>query len=133
MATKADIESYLLKSELDFVEVEFGTWLVRNVEGHGANLIIRIEDPIVVFTIDVMEVPDERVEAFLRKVLELNASEMLYASFGLEGDTVVAGGALALENLDQNEFQAMLDDVTMAVSTHKGILSGVSSPAAGGE
>jgi hypothetical protein len=133
MVTKADIESFLLKSEVDFVEDKFGTWVVRNMEGHGLSLVVRIEEPIVVFHADVMDVPKQNVEAFLRKVLELNASEMLFASFGLEGDRVVAGGALALETLDYGEFQSMLDDVALAASNHKATLAEVAGVSTDGE
>ena len=131
MATKADIESFLLKCEVDSEEVDFGTWLVRDVEGHGARLVVRIEEPIVVFRAEIMELPaDGGLEPFLRRLLELNASEMVHAAFGLDGRVVVVGGALALENLDFNEFQALLDDVTLAISTHKQTLVAGPEPAA---
>ena len=40
---------------------------------------------------------------------------MVHGAFGLEGDTVVVVHALELENLDLNEFQAVVDDMSMAV------------------
>jgi hypothetical protein len=123
MATKADLESFLVRSEVDFEEVEYGTWVLRNVEGHGANVVVRIQEPIVVFRARVMDVPESGVESFLRRVLEINATEMLHASYGLEGNTIIAGGALTLEHLDENEFQAMLDDVTLAISRHRATLA----------
>jgi hypothetical protein len=43
---------------------------------------------------------------------------MVHGAFGLEGDTVVMVHALELENLDLNEFQAVVDDMSMAVSKH---------------
>jgi hypothetical protein len=43
---------------------------------------------------------------------------MLHAAYGLEDDMVVLGGAQQLENLDFNEFQAMLDDIYLAVTRH---------------
>ena len=43
---------------------------------------------------------------------------MVHGAFGLEGDTVVVVHALELENLDLNEFQAVVDDMSMAVGKH---------------
>ena len=48
---------------------------------------------------------------------------MVHGAFGLEGDAVVIVHALELENLDLNEFQAVIDDVSMAIAKHYPILS----------
>jgi hypothetical protein len=52
-----------------------------------------------------------------RRLLELN-SELLHSSYSLQGDQVVLSGAQQLENLDFNEFQAMVDDMCMALDNH---------------
>jgi hypothetical protein len=51
-------------------------------------------------------------------LLALNTTEMVHGAFGLEGETVVMVHALELENLDLNEFQAVVDDMSMAVAKH---------------
>ena len=43
---------------------------------------------------------------------------MVHGAFGLEGETVVVIHALELENLDLNEFQAVVDDMSLAVAKH---------------
>ena len=118
MATKQDIEAYLIRASVEYEEIEDGTWVIRGESAHSADMVIRLEDPIVVFRMKVMKVPDNGVEVFLRTLLTLNAREMLHAAFGLEDDMVVIGGAQQLENLDYNEFQAMLDDIYLAVTNH---------------
>ena len=118
MASKADIESYLIKAGVEYEEIEDGTWVISGREAHSADVVLRVEEPIIVFRLNVMKLPTQQAESTLRKLLELNAREMLHAAFGLEGDVVVLGGAQQLENLDYNEFQAMLDDVYMAVTNH---------------
>ena len=117
MATKADVESYLIRAGVDYEEVEDGTWVIRGEES-GAVVVVRVEDPIVVFRMNLMEVPENGVEGFLRHLLMLNASEMLHAAFGLEENMVVIEGAQQLENLDYNEFQALLDDIYLALTRH---------------
>lgn len=118
MATKADIESYMIRAGVEYEEIEDGTWVIRGQDAHAADVVLRAEDPIVVYRMKVIELPGEGVEPFLRKLLTLNSSEMLHAAFGLEDDMVVLGGAHQLENLDYNEFQAMLDDMYMAITRH---------------
>ncbi len=44
-------------------------------------------------------------------------------AFGIEGKAVVIVHALELENLDFNEFQAVIDDAAMVVSKHYPALS----------
>jgi hypothetical protein len=118
MATLGDIESYLIRAGVDYEEIEGGTWVIRGEQAHSADVVIRVEDPIVVFRMKVKTIPKDGVEALLRQLLTLNAREMLHAAFGLEDDMVVVGGAQQLENLDFNEFQAMLDDIYLAVDKH---------------
>ena len=118
MATREDVEAYLIRAGAEYDEVEEGTWVVRGQETHSVDVVIRVEDPIVVYRVKVMSLPEQGQERFLRQLLELNAREMLYASFGLEESVVVVGGAQQLESLDFNEFQAMLDDLSLAVTRH---------------
>ena len=57
---------------------------------------------------------------------------MVHGAFGLEGDTVVIVHALELENLDLNEFQAVVDDMSLAVAKHHPTLSRFHVPAHAG-
>ena len=118
MATREDVEAYLIRAGVEYDEVEEGTWVVRGQETHSVDVVVRVEDPIVVYRVKVMSLPEQGQERFLRQLLELNAREMLHASFGLEDSVVVVGGAQQLESLDYNEFQAMLDDLSLAVTEH---------------
>ena len=65
-----------------------------------------------------MDLPRADREALYRTLLSLNTAEMVHGAFGLEGDAVVIVHALDLENLDFNEFQAVIDDVSLAIARH---------------
>jgi predicted HTH domain antitoxin len=56
-------------------------------------------------------------------LLRLNTTELFHCAFGIEGKNVVLTGALELENMDLNEFQAVVDDMGMAVSKLYPVLS----------
>ncbi len=118
MRNAEDIESYLIKMEAQYDAVGDGIWVVKDV---GPDLVISLADSVAVFRVKVLEVekvPGARREELYRRLLELNAQEMLHGAYGLEHGAVVVTDALQLENLDFNEFQATLDDIGLAVTTH---------------
>jgi hypothetical protein len=120
MKSAEDIESYLMRAGLPYETMQAGFWLVQLA---GSRLAVSIAGPVVVFRMKVLEVPKTGREEFFRTLLQLNTTEMVHGSFGLEGDAVVLVHALELENLDFNELQAVLDDMSMAVAKHHPNLS----------
>jgi hypothetical protein len=121
MKSREDIESYLLKTGLPYEQLQPELWNVKP-EGNE-NLLISIAGPVVVFRIKVMELPAKSREPLYETLLRLNTTEMVHGAFGIEGNAVVITDALQLENLDFNEFQAVIDDFAMAVSKHYPVLS----------
>ena len=115
MKSAEDIESYLLRMGVAYETIKPGIWLVKM---DGSSLIVSIAGPVVAFRLKVMDVPRAGREELYRTLLELNTTDMVHGAFGLEGDTVVVIHALELENLDFNEFQAVVDDMSMAVAKH---------------
>jgi hypothetical protein len=115
MKTAEDLESYLVHSNLAYEMVKPGIWLVQVGEGR---LAVSIAGPVVAFRLKVMDMPRTGREDLFRTLLQLNTTEMVHGAFGLEGDAVVIVDALELENLDFNEFQAVIDDMSTAVAKH---------------
>jgi hypothetical protein len=119
MKNAEDIESYLVNMEAQYEAVGDGIWVIKDI---GPGLVLSIADSVLVFRMKVMEVggvDTRRREELFRKLLELNAEEMLHGAYGLEsGGAVVVTDALPLENLDYNEFQATVDDIGLAVRNH---------------
>jgi hypothetical protein len=121
MKSREDIESYLLKTGLPHEQLGPELW---NLKPEGQeNLLISIAGPVVVFRMKVMELPQGKREPLYEALLGLNTTEMVHGAFGIEGSAVVITDALQLENLDFNEFQAVIDDITMAISKHYPVLS----------
>jgi hypothetical protein len=119
MKTAEDIESYLLRAGLPYEGVKPGLWLVQL--GDYGRLAVSMAGPVAAFRIKVLDVPkagSTAREDLFRTLLQLNTTEMVHGAFGLEGDAVVIVAALELENLDFNEFQAVIDDMSMAVTKH---------------
>ena len=123
MKTAEDIESYLIRMECSYEAVGENIWLVKDP---GVGLVVSIAGPVVVFRVKILEldkIPAPQREGFYQMLLELNSTDMLHGAYGLEEGVVVAGDALQLQNLDFNEFQATLEDLSMSVSKHYAVLS----------
>lgn len=118
MKTIDDIESYLIRAETNHEMVGEQIWLIKD---GGADLVLSITGPVVVFRIkllDEAQIAEGKAESLFRQLLQLNATEMLHAAYGLEEGAVVMTAALQLENLDYNEFQATIEDMLLAAAKH---------------
>jgi len=119
MTNADEVDSYMIQSGVPYDQLGEGTWVLRPESLHDARIGVTIEDPIVLFSMPVVELPPERknLEPLFQRLLELNG-ELLHSAYSLQGSKVVLSGAQQLENLDFNEFQAVLDDMCMALDNH---------------
>lgn len=119
MVTREDVDSFLLRMEQNYEELEEGMWLVQAGDD-GARIVIHHSPPLLLFRLKVLDVPDDekRCAELYRRLLELNATDMVHGSYGVEEDDIIIGDALELENLDFNEFQASIDSLQMAAASH---------------
>jgi hypothetical protein len=129
MKSAEDIESYLMRMGVGYETIKPGIWLVKI---DGSSLVVSIAGPVVAFRLKVMDLPRTGREELYRTLLALNTTDMVHGAFGLEGETVVVVAALELENLDLNEFQAVIDDMSMAVSKHHPNLARYTAPSTAG-
>jgi hypothetical protein len=118
MVTREDLESFLLRSEQEFDEVEPGMWTVQS--GTGARVVVHYSPPLLILRAKVLDVPEgeSRCVALYRRLLELNAMDLVHGSYGIEADDVILSDSLELENLNFNEFQASLDSIQVALASH---------------
>ena len=123
MVTKEDIESFLdrLSAEgAEHSEVDDGIWVVKPGGAIDADLVVNYAPPVVVLRVKVMDLPaDESAAATLsRRLLELNATDLVHGSYGIEGDSIVLTEALELAHLDYEEFLASFEGMTLALASH---------------
>ena len=123
MVTREDVESFLLRMELEVEEVEKGMWLVRS--GNGASMVVHYSPPLVLLRTKVLDVPEDqaRCTGLYRRLLELNATDLVHGAYGIEENDIILSDSLELENLDFNEFQASVDSMQLAVASHLESLS----------
>ncbi len=126
MATVEDVQAYLerLGDGASADEVEPGLW-VLSPEGGGGQIVVNFAPPVVVLRVNVMELPEDPSQrnALMKRLLELNATELLHGSYGIEESRVVLTEALQIEHLDFSELQASVDSITMALGSHLAALA----------
>ncbi len=122
MKTDADIESYMLQLGLEFESVGEHLWLVHDEDDNLDNVVVSFVDPIMLFQVRVAELPGGDKTALYRKLLELNASDMIHGAYGIEGDSIIMIDTLQAENLDLNELQSSLEAMSVSLIQHYPVL-----------
>ena len=123
MVTKEDVESFLdrLSAEgAEHSEVDDGIWVVKPGGAIDADLVVSYAPPVVVLRVKVMDLPADKSAAatLSRRLLELNATDLVHGSYGIEGDSIVLTEALELSHLDYEEFLASFEGMTLALASH---------------
>lgn len=123
MARNADdVETYLLNLGRNFEkrEISDGSATFLVTERDTPLIAVRVSPPIVAVNVSIGPSPkDEKHQVnVFRRLLELNATDLMHAAYGLENDSIVLSAALALDNLDENELEATLSDIDVAIVRH---------------
>ena len=84
------------------------------------DLVVHYSPPVVLLRVKVMTCPteDDRCADLNRRLLELNATDLLHGSYGIEQDAIVLTEALELSHLDYEEFQSTYESMTLALASH---------------
>ena len=123
MLTKDDIESFLARlaaTGATFSEVESGFWIVRPSPDSDLSVAVNFSPPVLLLRVDVMSLPknDTQTATLTRRLLELNATDLLHGAYGLQHEQIVLTEALELSALDFEEFLASYESMTLALASH---------------
>lgn len=121
IANNEDLEAHLQRLSRSFEPAgDRGVYLVSMGPGQSP-CALSITPPVLVAQVQVGSLPkvaDARLAPFLKRLLEVNAGGLLHSAFGLEGERIVLTAALELQNLDDNELEAVLAELDMALAEH---------------
>lgn len=123
MVTKEDIEGWLNRLSADgasFSEVEPGLWVAKPSGELDFSVVVHYSPPVVLLRVKVMTLPTNReaVATLSRRLLELNATDLVHGSYGIEDESIVMTEALELSHLDYEEFLAAFESITVALASH---------------
>jgi hypothetical protein len=122
MVTPELLDGFLgrLASEgASYEEIEPGLWKVHPGGALDLTVVVHHSPPVVVLRVKVMELPKNgQADKLCRRLLELNATDLLHGSYGIQGNEVVLTEALELAHLDYEEFLASYESITLSLAGH---------------
>lgn len=133
MVSREDIERFLDRLGGDgatYAEVEPGLWRVRAGGALNYDIAVTYAPPVLLLRVNVMELPAgaDAQARLARRLLELNAGDLLHGAYGIERATVVLTEALELAHLDYEEFLASFESITLALASHMPELAACCDP-----
>ena len=114
MVTKEDIEGLL-----DRLGADGASFTRKSSQDSGSSkpsgeldfsVVVHYSPPVVLLRVKVMTLPTNReaLATLSRRLLELNATDLVHGSYGIEDESIVMTEALELSHLDYEEFLAAL-------------------------
>jgi CesT_Tir_1 len=119
MVTREDLESFLIRMDLEYQEVDTGMYLVQG-RNSGLPMVVHYADNLLLIRMKVMELPegeDGKTELY-RTLLELNATDVVHGAYGIEDGELILSDTLELETLDFPELQASMESIELAATSH---------------
>lgn len=121
MTTREDLESFLIRMGLESEEVEDGMWIAQGPDG-GAPIVVHYSPPVLLLRLKVIDLPagtgDSALAALYRRLLELNANDIVHGAYGIEEGDVILSDTLDLETLDFQELRSSYESMAFAASSH---------------
>lgn len=119
MVTREDLESFLIRMDLDYREVEPGMFLVSG-RNSGLPVVVHHADSVLLIRMKLMDMPapeDGKIDLY-RTLLELNASDVVHGAYGIEENELIISDTLELETLDFHELRASMESIELAAMSH---------------
>lgn len=114
------VKNYLQALQLDIKHEnqKEGIFIVSNEQDGIFNLIICVAHPIVIFEQFIFEIKEEGFQVY--KALLQKNRDIIHGAFVVDdtGRKVIFRDSLQLENLDQNEFGATLNSLSLLLSEY---------------
>ena len=119
MVTRDDLESFLIRMDADFEEVDDGMFVLRSDNG-GPSVVVHHSDPLLLIRLKVMDLPEDSsaLGELYEKLLVLNATDVIHGAYGIEEGELILSDTMQLGTLDFEELQASLESVQLAASSH---------------
>jgi hypothetical protein len=129
MVSREDLESFLIRMDSNYQELDEGMFLVRTRNG-DLPLVLNYAPPLLLLRMKVMDLPESGGSAELfRTLLELNADDVVHGAYGIEDGEIIISDTLELENLDFGEVQASVESIQLAASGHMARIRDLAEPA----
>jgi hypothetical protein len=91
----------------------------------GGRLVVHYSAPLLILRTKVLGVPEDehKCGSLFRRLLELNASDLVHGAYAIEEGDVILTDTLELDHLDFEALQASVDSMQLALASHLESLS----------
>ncbi|GGE95817.1 hypothetical protein SAMN05443634_11041 [Chishuiella changwenlii] len=95
-----------------------GVFMVENLLDGIQNLIIGVAPPIIIFELYLFTITNENLDMY--KALLMKNRDIIHGAFAIteDGKKVIFRYTLQISNLDQNEFEATLNSLSLLMSEY---------------
>ena len=95
-----------------------GVFMIENLLDGVQNLIVGIAPPIIIFELYLFTISNDNTE--MLKALLMKNRDIIHGAFAIteDGQKVIYRYTLQISNLDQNEFEATLNSLSLLMSEY---------------
>ena len=126
------VENYLIDLMYTYEQIGKDLWLLDDEEHALQGVAVMHADPLVIIRAEIMDVPKDNLLELYKKLLELNAVDIVHGAYALENGKIILIDSLIYDTMDYEEFRASLDSISLALTQHYPILSNYRDKKAGG-
>jgi len=120
---ESKIEQYLIDLMLTFQQVDENLWLLDDEDHSLQGVVVMQAHPLVIVRAEIMDIPGSNTMELYTKLLELNASDIIHGAYALYNNKVVLVDTLHYDTMDYEDFRAVLDSFSLALTEHYPVLS----------
>ena len=114
------IENFIsnIGDDIFYKDEKEGVFIIQNDLDGIHNLIVGIANPILIFEQYLFTISNESMELF--KSLLIKNRDMIHGGFALteDGKKVIFRYTLQISNIDQNEFDAAINSLSLLISEY---------------
>ena len=95
-----------------------GVFMIENLLDGVQNLIVGIAPPVIIFELYLFTITNDNLE--MLKALLMKNRDIIHGAFAIteDGNKVIYRYTLQIANLDQNEFEATLNSLSLLMSEY---------------
>ena len=95
-----------------------GVFMIENLLDGVQNLIVGIAPPIIIFELYLFTITNDNLD--MLKALLMKNRDIIHGAFAIteDGNKVIYRYTLQISNLDQNEFEATLNSLSLLMSEY---------------
>ena len=120
---ESKIEQYLIDLMLTYQQIDSNLWLLDDEDHSLQGVAVMQAEPLVIIRAEIMDVPKNNELELYKKLLELNATDILRGSYALENGKIILMDSLIYDKMGYEEFRASLDSFSLILAQHYPILS----------